>query len=71
MNIYDHEDAFKFANRIAGKLTKLSDALKICNTQEQARLVILDCQEKYEALFEAFIAGVDYGRKNPKDEKVK
>jgi hypothetical protein len=62
----DHEDAFKEANRCAGRKTKLSDVLKHAITKEQAQLVIFDSQEKYKDLFDAFIEGVDYGRKNPK-----
>lgn len=62
---YDHEDAFKAANRCAGKRTKLADALKMADTADQGRLIILDCQEKYENLFEAFIEGVEYGRNTP------
>ncbi len=67
MNEYDHEDAFKSANRCAGRLTNLADALKMADTKDQARLIILDCQEKYQNLFTAFIEGVEYGRRNPKE----
>ncbi len=66
MNPYDHEDAFKSANRCAGRLTKLADALKTAETDLQARMIISDCQEKYQAIFDAFIEGVEYGRRNPK-----
>ncbi len=68
MNAYDHEDAFKPANRCAGAKTKIGEALKMADTQDQARLILLDLQERYQALFDAFIEGVDWGRKNPKAE---
>ncbi len=69
MNIYDHEDAFKAANRCAGRLTSLADALKSAETNTQARLIIQDAQEKYEKLFNAFIEGVEFGRQNPKNKE--
>lgn len=65
MNEYDHEDAFKNANLCAGRLTKLSEALKFIKDRDTACAIILDCQKKYNDLFTAFIEGVDYGRKNP------
>lgn len=66
MNVYDHEDAFKSANRCAGRLTAMPDALKMADTQEQARLILLDLQDRYAKLFDAFIEGVEYGRSHPK-----
>lgn len=66
MNHYDHEDAFKDANRCAGRRTKLSDALKVAANVDSARVIIEDCQEKYLTIFEAFLEGVEYGRRNPK-----
>lgn len=71
MNPYDHEDAFKDANRCAGRTTQLAEALKQVETQTQARTIILDCQNQYEALFNAFIEGVEYGRKNPRSEHAR
>lgn len=65
MNEYDHEDAFKYANLCAGRLTKLADALKSAQSKDQASLIIQDCQLKYQDLFTAFIEGVEFGRKNP------
>lgn len=66
MNDYDHEDAFKEANRCAGRLTNLAEALKTAESRDQASRIIKDAQEVYLNLFNAFIEGVDYGRRNPR-----
>lgn len=66
MNPYDHEDAFKDANLCAGKYTRLADALKGCDNKDLARNIIEECKDNYERLFNAFIEGVEYGRRNPK-----
>lgn len=66
VNEYDHEDAFKAANRCAGRYVKLADAIKFAESKDQARLIILDCQERYQFLFDAFIEGVAWGRENPR-----
>ncbi len=65
INIYDHEDAFKVANLCAGRRIKLVDVLKLCKDKDTAQLIIKGMQDQYENLFEAFIEGVEYGRKNP------
>lgn len=70
MNIYDHEDAFRAANLCAGNLTQLANVLKVSTDKDHARLLIEECQKTYENLFQAFIEGVDYGRKNPLQEKT-
>lgn len=67
MNVYDHEDAFADANRCAGRRTKLADALKSCTSKDMAVKMINDLQVIYLDLFEAFIEGVEYGRRNPKE----
>lgn len=69
LNEYDHEDAFKDANLCAGRKTNLSDALKFCRDKDTARQIIGDLQGKHQALFEAFIEGVEWGRRHPKDMK--
>ncbi len=66
MNDYDHEDAFKDANRCAGRRTKLADALKLATTKQMGAQIIEDCQNKYLDFFEVFIEGVEWGRNNPK-----
>jgi hypothetical protein len=68
VNAYDHEDAFKEANLCAGNKIKLVDALKICKDKEVARVIISELRDQYQALFDAFIEGVDYGRRNPLPE---
>lgn len=69
MNIYDHEDAFKEANLCAGQRTALADVLKAGLKKEHALAVIQGLQDTYLQLFEAFIEGVDYGRKHPSEPK--
>lgn len=69
MNPYDHEDAFKSANRCAGRLTNLSEALKVADNENQARLIIEDCQDKYRKIFDAFIEGVAWAREQAKEIK--
>lgn len=69
MNQYDHEDAFKDANLFAGSKTALADALKWCSDKDTARKIIEDAQRQHLNLFEAYIAGVEYGRLNPKEMK--
>lgn len=66
MNEYDHGDAFKDANLHAGRVVSLPEVLKRVTSKEQARAAIGEALVTYENLFTAFIAGVDYGRKNPK-----
>jgi hypothetical protein len=68
MNQYDHEDAFKDANRFAGGRTKIADALKLADTEYQARAIILHAQETYQGLFDALIAGVDWAREQNKKQ---
>lgn len=70
MNHYDHEDAFKEANRCAGRATNISKALQTVETESQARLLLEDLQKQYVALFGAFIEGVEYGRKNPVESLI-
>lgn len=70
MNPYDHEDAFKAANLHAGNVVNLSDALQFNTDKDMARALIFEAQKQYEELFNAFIAGVDYGRKNPRDKSA-
>ncbi len=65
MNVYDHEDAFKDANLCAGSKVKLSEALKSCQNKDLASVIIHDTQQRYRDLFDAFIEGVEYGRRNP------
>lgn len=65
MNHYDHEDAFKEANLCAGRAVNLPEAIKLSLNKDQARLMILQCQDQYLALFDAFIQGVAWGRNNP------
>jgi len=67
-DIYEHEDAFKEANRCAGRRTDLARALKNCTGKDTAKLIIEDCKNKYENLFEAFIEGVEFGRTWPKEK---
>lgn len=67
MNTYDHEDAFKDANYCAAKYTNLGDAIKLCGNKEVAALIIKELQDRYLHLFDAFIEGVDYGRRHPKE----
>ena len=69
MNNYDHEDAFNSANIFAGGRTKLAEALKLATDKCQASKIIEDAQRQYENLFDAFIEGVDYGRKHPKPKQ--
>lgn len=54
MNPYDREDA----NMPAGR-----------KVRQQAMLIIDGYKTMHEALFDAFIAGVEYGRKNPVEKK--
>lgn len=63
---YEHEDAFKEANRCAGRLTRLAARLSNAVTDLEKRRVLEECRVEYQNLFSAFIAGVDFGRKNPK-----
>lgn len=71
MNEYDHEDAFKYANRCAGRLTALADALKLSESKEQGQRIISVCMDNYEKLFTAFLEGVDFGRRHPMDMSKK
>lgn len=68
MNQYDHEDAFREANRFAGGKTKLADALKFVEKDYQAREIILHALETYQGLFDAFIAGVAWAREDAKKQ---
>ncbi len=65
MNPYDHEDAFKAANLHAGAVVNLPEAVKWAKDHDLALCIINDARKTYSDLFDAFIAGVDYGRKNP------
>ena len=66
MNIEDseHDDCFKHANIYAADKVDLISEIKKCTTREQVKWRIKNVQDKYLDLFEAFIAGVDHGRKN-------
>jgi hypothetical protein len=60
----EHEDAYPAANRYAGEVTNLGKALSECSTTDEAKNTIAASQVVYTAIFNAFIAGVDWGRKN-------
>ncbi len=62
---YEHEDAFQAANICAGTLTDLAGRLDGASTASEAKERLEDCKVAYERVFEAFLRGVDWGRKNP------
>lgn len=68
MNVYDHEDAFKSANRHAGSVVKLGDAIKHVTDRDSAVRIIDDCRNHYEDLFDAFISGVAWARQEEKNK---
>lgn len=63
---YEHEDAFQEANKCAERLTSLSTALAYAKTEDEKAAAVYACRAAYQKFFSAFIAGVDYGRRNPK-----
>lgn len=63
---YEHEDVFKEANECAARLTSLASRLSGCKTNVEKQRVIEECRDAYQKFFSAFIAGVDFGRRNPK-----
>lgn len=66
MNITDHEDAFSAANRCAADKIDLVNVLKRLKTREEAVTTIEEACQTYSNLFDAFIEGVEHGRRNPK-----
>lgn len=65
LDIFDHEDAFSSANRHAQEVVGIAEKLKNAANEDEAKAAIAVGQVKHQELFTAFIAGVDYGRKNP------
>ncbi len=65
VNEYDHEDAIKDANGYAGRNIDIPKALKFAASKDQAMVIIVGLQDDYLKMFNAFIAGVDWGRENP------
>lgn len=69
MSIYYHKDAFRDATKCAARLTKLGDELHVVEKIELAWIVFNSLKDKHRLIYDAFLEGVDWGRKHPRQKE--
>lgn len=62
---FDNGDAVQEANYCAADLTNLAGMLNAAPSEELKQLAVITSQKIYRSAFDAFIYGVEYGRKFP------